>query len=156
MKQIQFLLLPTNFLLEDETLEEIFRERNNYYTSQNKKFNFWISKDCSLLFNQFLNKSLEKTNFYLKNKNKIKSLNNSFSVIYSDDIIFINWLKLRIGYCETILNLFRNNNLNINYKIENNLLYDYVTFPKGYFGKIEYALFSKLLLNNFNFIDNMI
>lgn len=156
MKQIQFLLLPTNFLLEDETLEEIFRERNNYYTSQNKKFNFWISKDCSLLFNQFLNKSLEKTNFYLKNKNKIKSLNNCFSVIYSDDIIFINWLKLRIGYCETILNLFRNNNLNINYKIENNLLYDYVTFPKGYFGKIEYALFSKLLLNNFNFIDNMI
>ena len=156
MKQIQFLLLPTNFLLEDETLEEIFRERNNYYTSQNKKFNFWISKDCSLLFNQFLNKSLEKTNFYLKNKNKIKSLNNCFSVIYSDDIIFINWLKLRIGYCETILNLFRNNNLNINYKIENNLLYDYVTFPKGYFGKIEYVLFSKLLLNNFNFIDNMI
>ena len=155
MKNIYFLILPTKFLLEDETLEEIFRERNNYYVSQNKKFNFWISKESNLLTNNFLIKSFEKTCFYLKNKKNIKNLSRDFSIIYSDDKVFIDWLKLRIGYCETLLNIFFYQEKIVNYKIENNLNFEYVTFPKGYFGKIDSTIFYKFFVNNFNFVDNM-
>ena len=80
-----FALASHNFLLAEEPLEEVFRERINYYQSNNRTIDFWLIPNPS-----FLEKP-EMAPF----KNLVPD--NAVAII-STNSVFINWLKLRIGY----------------------------------------------------------
>lgn len=80
-----FALASQNFLLVQEPLEEVFRERVNYYQSNNKAIDFWLVPNPS-----FLEKP-EMISF----KHLVP---NDAVAIISTNPVFINWLKLRIGY----------------------------------------------------------
>lgn len=80
-----FALASQNFLLVQEPLEEVFRERVNYYQSHNKTIDFWLMTNPS-----FLDKP-DMISF----KNLVPK--DSVAII-STNQLFINWLKLRIGY----------------------------------------------------------
>lgn len=80
-----FALASRNFLLVQEPLEEVFRERVNYYQSNNKAIDFWLVPNPS-----FLEKA-EMISF----KDLVP---NDAVAIVSTNPVFINWLKLRIGY----------------------------------------------------------
>lgn len=85
MTTYYFALASQNFLLVQEPLEEVFRERVNYYQSNNKAIDFWLLPNPS-----FLEKP-EMTSF----KDLVP---NDAVAIISTNPVFINWLKLRIGY----------------------------------------------------------
>nr|YP_010338276.1 hypothetical protein MW410_pgp154 [Bangia atropurpurea]UNJ18226.1 hypothetical protein [Bangia atropurpurea] len=85
MTTYYFALASQNFLLTEEPLEEVFRERINYYQSHNKAIDFWLIPDP-----KFLNKPE-----MIKFKNIVPD---EAIAIISTNSIFINWLKLRIGY----------------------------------------------------------
>ena len=85
MTTYYFALASQNFLLIEEPLEEVFRERVNYYKAHNKAIDFWLIPNPS-----FLNKP-EMVHF------KDLAHDNTLAVI-STNSLFINWLKLRIGY----------------------------------------------------------
>lgn len=80
-----FLLFFQYNLLTSQVLEEILRERSNYYLSRNKIFDFWI-----LISPKFL------STYQATNKSNV------YGVIISSNKDFIEWLKLRLGYFTTI------------------------------------------------------
>ena len=85
MTTYYFALASQNFLLTEEPLEEVFRERINYYQLNNKVIDFWLIPNPNFLNNP------EMAYF--------RSLVPSDSIaILSTNPVFINWLKLRIGY----------------------------------------------------------
>ena len=85
MTQYYFAIASKSFLMEEEPIEEILRERTNYYNRINKNIDFWLV-----------------TNPYFINLSQfadIKAQLISPSVaIISLDKQFIQWLKLRIGF----------------------------------------------------------
>nr|AIA21234.1 hypothetical protein [Pyropia kanakaensis] len=85
MTTYYFALASQNFLLVQEPLEEVFRERVNYYQLNNKAIDFWLAPNPS-----FLEKP-EMISF------KTLVPNDAVAII-STNPVFINWLKLRIGY----------------------------------------------------------
>nr|AIA19980.1 hypothetical protein [Neoporphyra perforata] len=85
MTTYYFALASQNFLLVKEPLEEVFRERVSYYQSNNKVIDFWLVPNPS-----FLDKP-DMASF----KNLVP---NDPVAIVSTNPVFINWLKLRIGY----------------------------------------------------------
>ncbi|MEM0979878.1 MAG: MgPME-cyclase complex family protein, partial [Cyanobacteria bacterium P01_H01_bin.58] len=44
MQTYYYLLASQKFLLEDEPLEEVLRERHRYYQEQEKEVDFWLIK----------------------------------------------------------------------------------------------------------------
>jgi hypothetical protein len=97
-------------MLQNQVLEEIVRERANYYLSKNRKFDFWI-----LLAPEFMNKKIMKekisfTNFYKQHENEILDSSNSkfYSSLITSDKDFIKWIKLRLGYFEDINEIGKN------------------------------------------------
>lgn len=87
------------FLMNQEPLEEILRERKNYYTSINKNIDFWLILDINIIPYNF----------------NTKKSTNYFAAIVSLDKKFIQWLKLRIGFvnigdfqCKNTLNFTSN------------------------------------------------
>jgi len=96
-------------MLENQVLEEILRERANYYFSKNKNIDFWLLISPSFLKTNDLLEKIKQTNFYKQQKTKISSNNEKdyYSAIVSLDKEFILWLQLRLGYFETI-----NSNIN--------------------------------------------
>ena len=84
MTKYYFILATENFLAEEEALEEVLRERVQYFRKQNKPNDFWILPNPSFLNTQ---------------DNKISTLKNKFTkptmAIISTDKSFIVWLKLR-------------------------------------------------------------
>nr|YP_009392805.1 hypothetical protein [Caloglossa intermedia]ARW61367.1 hypothetical protein [Caloglossa intermedia] len=80
-----FILASQNFLLNEEPLEEVLRERFAYYQRIDKKIDFWF-----ILNPEFIgNSSLDM---------KKLSPKNSYAAVVSLDKSFIQWLKLRIGF----------------------------------------------------------
>jgi hypothetical protein len=79
-----FVLASENFLLEEEPLEEMLRERVQSYNKQNKLSNFWILPNP-----EFLNLKEFK-----EIKKKIKT---TPIAIISTNKTFITWLKLRLN-----------------------------------------------------------
>ena len=73
MTKYYFILATEKFLAEEEALEEVLRERVQYFRKQNKSNDFWILPNPS-----FLN----------INDNKISTLKNKFTKEY-----LINYLK---------------------------------------------------------------
>nr|YP_010155921.1 putative chloroplast RF54 [Cumathamnion serrulatum]QQY85379.1 putative chloroplast RF54 [Cumathamnion serrulatum] len=80
-----FALASQKFLLNEEPLEEILRERTEYYQSKNKNIDFWL-----VLNPNFINFSKLDINS--------SNVSNSCAAIISLDKNFIQWLKLRMGF----------------------------------------------------------
>nr|YP_009397967.1 hypothetical protein [Gredgaria maugeana]ARW67153.1 hypothetical protein [Gredgaria maugeana] len=83
-----FAFASQSFFLDQEPIEEILRERTQYYNSCNKDIDFWF-----VLHPHFL-KSLDSNINYYSN-------NQSFAAIVSLDKQFIQWLKLRLVFVYT-------------------------------------------------------
>lgn len=114
-------------LLENQVIEEIIRERNNYYINRENPLNFWILMSPSfLLTNEIFNK-IKKSRFYSSKNSELMYKEKFYNaVILSTDFEYINWLKLRLGYFENI---------------DNNLLEDRFR-SDGAYGEIEINEFS--------------
>jgi hypothetical protein len=79
-----FIIGSENFLLKEEPLEEILRERVQNYNKKGKPLNFWIIPNPDFLNNsEFLE---------IKNKTPKKPV-----AVISTEKTFITWLKLRIN-----------------------------------------------------------
>nr|YP_009295560.1 conserved hypothetical plastid protein [Mastocarpus papillatus]AOL58044.1 conserved hypothetical plastid protein [Mastocarpus papillatus] len=85
MPNYYFAVASQNFLLYEEPIEEILRERTDYYKGINKDIDFWLITNPN-----FIN---------LPQFKSIKAqLINPCAAIISLDGQFIQWLKLRIGF----------------------------------------------------------
>ena len=100
-----FVLASRQFLISQEPLEEVLRERIQYYCRTKKRIDFWLLPSP---------KFLQAENF--------KSLKNKFPqnciAIASTNKIFISWLKLRLN------NVFVGEFYGPNEQIENPLDFD--------------------------------
>ena len=88
MQTYYYVLASERFLLEEEPLEEVFRERTRYYHEQEKEIDFWLVKQPA-----FLGAPQMET---LKAKCPQPAV-----AIISTDSQFITWLKLRLEYVIT-------------------------------------------------------
>ena len=149
MKELYLLIIDKKIGLYKEALEENLREKNNYYLLENKLINFWISNSSTILNNNFIRKLVFNTNFFDKVKTKLDNnyFNSNFTIIYSLDKKFIEWLSLRLGYCEFRKVIKNNNKIVISNSIKDN---DYITSPQGVILSID----TDLLTDKFNLINN--
>lgn len=85
MTQYYFAIASKNFLMKEEPIEEILRERTNHYKRINKDIDFWL-----VINPYFIN--LQQ---FADIKQQIIS---TPAAIISIDQQFIQWLKLRIGF----------------------------------------------------------
>ena len=99
-----YLIMSQIDMLENQVLEEILRERANYYLSKNKNIDFWLLISPTFLTENNLLEEIKQTNFYKQQKTKISSDTdkNYYSSIISLDKEFILWLQLRLGYFENV------------------------------------------------------
>jgi hypothetical protein len=111
-----YLLFDQKFFFENETIEELLRERATYYYSKEKQIDFWLLPSPEFVNNDHYLKFLKNTNYY---NNKI--LNNGsiskniFTIaLISTNIEFIRWMELRIGFFETYNENLNNDDLNSN------------------------------------------
>jgi hypothetical protein len=96
-------------LLENQVIEELLRERANYYSVRNKLIDFWLLVSPDFIYSCNIIDKIKTTNFFKKNQKNIKAVDllkndNSeyYAAIVSTDKEFINWFKLRIGYFEDL------------------------------------------------------
>lgn len=100
-----YIVMSQKEMLQNQILEEILRERANYYLSKNRDFDFWM-----LISPEFLNKEnnlmsfILDTNFFKQHKADILDSHNSqfYSALISLDENFIKWVQLRLGYFELL------------------------------------------------------
>ena len=104
-KKYFYLVMTQQDLLENQVIEEIIRERNNYYINRDSSLNFWILMSPSFFLRNEINNKIKKSRFYsLKNSELVYKERFYTGVILSTDSEYINWLKLRLGYFENIDN----------------------------------------------------
>lgn len=85
MNQYYFAIASKSFLMEEEPIEEILRERTDYYNRNNKNLDFWLVTNPSFInLSQFADIKAQ--------------LKKPSAAIISLDQKFIQWLKLRIGF----------------------------------------------------------
>nr|CRF40038.1 Hypothetical protein ycf54 [Laurencia snackeyi] len=85
MYNYYFAIASKDFFLYQEPIEEILRERTQYYRVLNKELDFWFT-----LKPDFLTLLDYKTSYF--------SIPDSLAAIVSLDKDFIRWLKLRVGF----------------------------------------------------------
>nr|YP_009393437.1 hypothetical protein [Bostrychia simpliciuscula]ARW61999.1 hypothetical protein [Bostrychia simpliciuscula] len=85
MHNYHFVVASKSFLLVQEPIEEILRERTYYYKDNNKEIDFWFITNPSFID-------------VLELKNEFLSIPDSLAAIVSLDQQFIKWLKLRISF----------------------------------------------------------
>nr|YP_009510559.1 hypothetical protein [Gracilaria ferox]AXI96232.1 hypothetical protein [Gracilaria ferox]UAD85716.1 hypothetical protein [Gracilaria ferox] len=85
MPKYYFVIASRNFLMNEEPIEEILRERTNHYKEINKDIDFWFITNPDLL------KSFNINHTYAQ-------LTADYAAIIALDKQFIQWLKLRIGF----------------------------------------------------------
>nr|YP_010335816.1 hypothetical protein MW631_pgp086 [Chroothece richteriana]UNJ14222.1 hypothetical protein [Chroothece richteriana] len=85
MTTYYFTLATRTFLLEEEPVEEILRERSNFYHANNLAIDFWLipNFEPSIFPNLGLSSTLMEQNL---------------AAIVSTNPLFIDWLKLRLQY----------------------------------------------------------
>nr|ARO90412.1 conserved hypothetical plastid protein [Bangiopsis subsimplex] len=86
--KMYYILASKQFLLQEEPVEEILRERLNYYKDNNLSIDFWLVQNLNLLQTPELLQSAY---------NLVKDP----AIIISTNIHFIDWLKLRLQYVKT-------------------------------------------------------
>jgi hypothetical protein len=104
-----YLIMSQKEMIQNQVLEEILRERANYYFSKQKSLDFWVTLSPLFLDNLNLHQKILKTNFYKQQKSSISSTSstsdlNFYASLISLDKDFINWIQLRLGYFEDISN----------------------------------------------------
>nr|YP_010902397.1 hypothetical protein REP52_pgp185 [Hypnea nidifica]WCH54252.1 hypothetical protein [Hypnea nidifica] len=85
MNNYYFAIASKKFLAEAEPIEEILRERTNYYLNNKKIIDFWFIDNP-----KFINKP--------EFKGLKKKINSTPAAIISLDKEFIEWIKLRISF----------------------------------------------------------
>jgi hypothetical protein len=130
----QFLILSQKSMLKNQVLEEMLRERSNYYFSKSRPLDFWIL--ISPAFLSVFYQKIQQSSFFLQNKQEILSNEKLpfYSLIISSNSDFIQWIKLRLGYFIDINDSFS----------EGEKIYT----TDGIFGSIDLKLF-----NSFNFLS---
>jgi hypothetical protein len=104
-KKYFYLAMSQQDLLENQVIEELVRERNDYYINRGNPVNFWILMSPFLLLTNEIYNKIKKTKFYsLKNSQLLHNDKFYIGVILSTNIEYINWLKLRLGYFENVDN----------------------------------------------------
>jgi hypothetical protein len=88
-------------LFANQVIEEILREKSNYYTAEVKQKDFWILTSPKFIFEKEIIKQIKDSRFYEIYKEDVKYL----TAIVSTDKKYIRWLELRIGYFEDIKNI---------------------------------------------------
>jgi Protein of unknown function (DUF2488) len=88
MSTYYYVLASQRFLLEEEALDEVFKERTRNYNEQEKQIDFWLVKQPAFLE--------APTMAAIKAKCPQPS-----AAIISTDPKFITWLKLRLEYVLT-------------------------------------------------------
>ena len=85
MQTYHYVLASQQFLLEEEPLEEVLRERHRYYQEHDQEIDFWLVKQPAFL--------------ELPEMAAIKAkAPQPCAVIISTNPQFIQWLKLRLEY----------------------------------------------------------
>lgn len=93
-----YVVLSQYDLLKNNVIEELLRERTEYYKSQNKVIDFWVFLNPTFLDVSFINSSIISTDFYSNLYNRINFDNKNYlAVLISTNKEYINWLKLRLG-----------------------------------------------------------
>ena len=100
------LVFEQNDFLENQVIEELLRERANYYIEKNQLNDFWILINPDFLKGKEENIKIKNTSYFKNLKNK----GNFYCVLISTNIEFIKWIKLRIGYFENINEPLSNKN----------------------------------------------
>nr|YP_009510967.1 hypothetical protein [Hydropuntia rangiferina]AXI96640.1 hypothetical protein [Hydropuntia rangiferina]UAD87323.1 hypothetical protein [Hydropuntia rangiferina] len=85
MPEYYFAIASKNFLMNEEPIEEILRERTNHYKNIKKDIDFWFITNRNLIKSLNLNTIQDK-------------LSADYAAIISLDPKFIQWIKLRIGF----------------------------------------------------------
>lgn len=106
MTKYYYLASSQTRFLQEEVLEEILRERANYYISKKKPLDFWLTISPRFLQEKRINEKIKKTRYYSQEIPSItwKERYDFFAVVISTNKEFIKWLELRIGYFEDIEN----------------------------------------------------
>lgn len=79
-----YILASEKFLLVDEPLEEVLRERAQHYRRKNKLVDFWLIRSPQF----FKSEQLSELRLSLPENTK-------YTAIVSTDKMFVTWLKLR-------------------------------------------------------------
>jgi hypothetical protein len=114
-KNYYFILMSQKDFLENQVIEELLRERANYYTNKNRIKDFWIINTPTFIKSVNINEKIIKSNFYKQKYKQINSKINNISyefytALVTSDFEFIKWIQLRLGYFEDIENLGTLNN----------------------------------------------
>ena len=88
MKTYYYVLASQRFLLEEEPLDEVLRERRRHYQEQEKEIDFWLVKQPAFLEGDGLGEI------------KARCPQPAVAII-STDPTFVTWLKLRLEYVIT-------------------------------------------------------
>ena len=119
MKKIvyYYLLMSQKDLVENQVIEEIFREKANFYFDQNRQTDFWILMAPKFIKEKKLLDKIRKSRFYKQQKSNIScfSLDTEkefFVALVSTNKDFIKWVSLRIGYFEDLNFSFDDSNRN--------------------------------------------
>lgn len=88
MQTYYYVLASEKFLLEEEPLEEVFRERKRYYCEKEKEIDFWLVAQPAFL------EAPKQASI------KVKCPQPAAAII-STNPQFINWLKLRLEFVIT-------------------------------------------------------
>ena len=88
MQTYYYVLASQRFLLEEEPLEEVLKERTRYYHEQEKEIDFWLVKQPAFLEASQMSQIKEKCP-------------QPAAAVVSTNAQFITWLKLRLEYVVT-------------------------------------------------------
>ena len=88
MQTYYYAIASQRFLLEEEPLEEVLKERTRYYHEQEKEIDFWLVKQPAFL----------ETSSMSSVKAKCPQ---PAAAVVSTNPQFITWLKLRLEYVAT-------------------------------------------------------
>lgn len=139
-------------MLENQILEELLRERANYYLSKNKIKDFWILINPNFL--RHLNEKIAHTNFFSQQKSELigKICGPYYSCLISVDKDFIKWVQLRLGYFEIIETdeFFQNSLISPTYLLNEGMVSD------GLFGEIRSNIESPLANNKYSLSPKII
>lgn len=111
-----YIVFSQQDILKNIVIEELLRERTNYYINKKNQLDFWIVMNPSFLFSNPILKKIKKSNFYKQQRNNIEYNNSQyFATIITTNIEYLRWIKLRIGYFENIEEINENLNYSNNF-----------------------------------------